>query len=279
MKNKNFYKKNRLTIWTVVGITGMIFGTILAVKKTPEAVEKIDEAKKERRNELQKEAKEKVEPDTPVCSIRTDEIQLSKKDIFKAVWKIYAIPAAIELGSAALLFVNSRKGDKREWSLIGMYNFAELSGRKLKEAINTEASEEEKKKIIEKYEKEMPKEVVNQINPNEIKRSVVYNGADGKDIFIEPITQQMFYSSRAEISQIIGELNRDIIETDYVSLNDFLDAFGLKESSIGDDVGWNSTLTGVIEYDFSPQYDDGFGRYINLIDISVAPRYDYSSFA
>ena len=79
-----------------------------------------------------------------------------------------------------------------------------------------------------------------------------------------------------EIKSAINVLNRHLIDTHYISLNDFFDEIGLANTRLGEELGWNLD-DGLIDVDFSTQLAED-GTPCLVVDYLVAPRYDYYKF-
>ena len=82
-----------------------------------------------------------------------------------------------------------------------------------------------------------------------------------------------FKSDIEKIKKAECELNRQMLDDMYVSLNDFYYEIGLDSVKLGDELGWNVD-SGYIDLSFSSQLASD-GTPCLVIDYSVAPRYDY----
>lgn len=66
-----------------------------------------------------------------------------------------------------------------------------------------------------------------------------------------------------------------MLDETYISLNDFYYEIGLRNTSIGDDIGWNIN-EGFIDLYFSSQLDEENVPCI-VLNYQLAPRYDYQN--
>ena len=80
-------------------------------------------------------------------------------------------------------------------------------------------------------------------------------------------------SDRDKITRVMNELNRQMRDEMYVTLNDSYYELGLDGTKMGDMLGWNIDK-GYIDLAFSSQLDAN-GTPCLVIDYQVAPVYDY----
>ena len=165
--------------------------------------------------------------------------QLSGKEIVKTAWPCY-IPAAI-VGSVSVfcLIGASSTNLRRNAALATAYTLSE-------------------EKIVK--------------NPV---REVILTEKGGNTICYDAISGRYFKSDRDTINRAVNELNRQMRDDMYVTLNEFYYALGLDGTKLGDDLGWNIEK-GYIELDFSSHLDAN-GTPCLVIDYRVAPVYDYHS--
>lgn len=106
-------------------------------------------------------------------------------------------------------------------------------------------------------------------------REVILTEKGGNTICYDAISGRYFKSDRDTINRAVNELNRQMRDGMYVTLNEFYYALGLDGTKLGDDLGWNIEK-GYIELDFSSHLDAN-GTPCLVIDYRVAPVYDYHS--
>lgn len=63
---------------------------------------------------------------------------------------------------------------------------------------------------------------------------------NGKIPCLDTASGRYFQSSAIELRKVENELNRELNDSCYVSLNDFYDMVGLNSTAIGDEIGWSS---------------------------------------
>lgn len=235
-------KKHSPEILTGIGIAGMITTTVMAVKATPKALILIEEKKKEIGDEL-----------TPVETIQT-------------TWFCYIPAAATAIVSVACLVGASSANVRRNAALATAYTLSES------------ALKEYQEKVIEHIGEKKEREVRDAIAKDRIERDPLSNREvfitdKGNTLCYDAISGRYFKSDIDKIKKAENELNRQMINDMYVSLNDFYYEIGLSNTSIGDDLGWNID-EGLIDLYFSSQLADD-GTPCLVLNYRVAPRYDY----
>lgn len=235
-------KKHSPEILTGIGIAGMITTTVMAVKATPKALILIEEKK----DELETDA-------------------LSGKEIVKVAWPCY-IPAAV-VGSVSVfcLIGASSTNLRRNAALATAYTLSESTLKEYQEKVVETIGEKKERDIREQVSKD--KMVKNPV------REVILTEKGGNTICYDVISGRYFKSDRDTISRIVNELNRQMRDEMYVTLNDFYYELGLDGTKMGDDLGWNIDK-GYIELNFSSHLDAN-GTPCLVIDYQVAPVYDY----
>lgn len=60
----------------------------------------------------------------------------------------------------------------------------------------------------------------------------------------------------------------------YISLNEFYYEVGLRQTPVGNELGWNANDDGLIDMKFSTQLVDD--QPCIVVDYHIQPRYDYA---
>ncbi len=235
-------KKHSPEILTGIGIAGMITTTIMAVRATPKALVLIEDKKEE---------------------LGTDE--LTKMKTVKAAWPCY-IPSALVCTASVLCLVGASSTNlRRNAALATAYTLSETTLKEYQEKIV--------ETIGEKKEQGIREQVANEKMIKNPVREVILTERGGNTICYDVISGRYFKSDRDTISRIVNDLNRQMRDEMYISLNDFYYELGLDGTKIGDDLGWNIDK-GYIEINFSSHLDAN-GTPCLVIDYQVAPVYDY----
>lgn len=235
-------KKHSPEILTGIGIAGMITTTIMAVRATPKALVLIEDKKDE---------------------LGTDE--LTKMETVKTAWPCYIPSALVGTASVLCLIGASSTNFRRNAALATAYTLSESTLKEYQEKVVETIGEKKERDIREQVAKE--KMVKNPV------REVILTERGGNTICYDVISGRYFKSDRDTISRIVNDLNRQMRDEMYVSLNDFYYELGLDSTKMGDDLGWNIDK-GYIEINFSSHLDAN-GTPCLVIDYQVAPVYDY----
>ena len=240
--------KHSPEILTAIGVVGMITTTVLAVKATPKALEKIEE-KKEELN---------LEPADNLTTVET----------VKAAWKPY-IPAVVTgvFATGCLIAANSVHA-KRYAGLATAYQISTTALNEYREKVVETIGEKKERVVHDKIAEDRVKK-----NPPETQEVYVVEG--NKTLTYDVLSGRYFMSDRSLIERVQHELNRKMdrgIEHS-ISLNEFYTEIGLPQIPVGNQVGWaigtnndmidiyfSSTLTEqgpcmTIEHLVPPEYD------------------------
>ena len=234
-------------ILTGIGITGMIGATFMAVKATPKALYLI-EAKKE---------ESEVEELTPVETVKT-------------CWKCY-IPATLATVLSVICLIGaSTVSAKRNAALATAYSISEAALREYQEKVVEVVGEKKEKAVRDAVAKD-------QIDRDPVTKSeVVIIDSNSNTLCYEPLSGRYFKSTIDKIKKAEIELDRQMIQEMYVSLNDFYWEIGLDGTDLGDKMGWNLSK-GYMDLSFSSQLADD-GTPCAVIVYGIPPVYDYQHY-
>lgn len=240
---KTAIKKHSPEILTGIGIAGMITTTVMAVRATPKALILIEERKEEIGAE-----------------------KLEAMDMVKTTWACY-IPAAITgTLSVACLIGASSVNARRNAALATAYTLSES------------ALKDYQGKVIEMFGEKKNEAVKDAVAKDKVEKNPVVTREviiteKGNTLCYDAISGRYFKSDIEKIKKAECELNRQMLDDMYVSLNDFYYEIGLDSVKLGDELGWNVD-SGYIDLSFSSQLASD-GTPCLVIDYAVAPRYDY----
>lgn len=240
---KTAIKKHSPEILTGIGIAGMITTTVMAVRATPKALILIEERKEE---------------------IGAEKLEVV--DVVKTTWFCY-IPAAITgTLSIACLIGASSVNARRNAALATAYTLSES------------ALKDYQGKVVEMFGEKKNEAVKDAVAKDKVEKNPVVTREviiteKGNTLCYDAISGRYFKSDIEKIKKAECELNRQMLDDMYVSLNDFYYEIGLDSVKLGDELGWNVD-SGYIDLSFSSQLASD-GTPCLVIDYSVAPRYDY----
>ncbi|MDR1066193.1 MAG: DUF6353 family protein [Clostridiales bacterium] len=230
-------------ILTGIGIAGMITATIMTARATPKALILIENRKLE----------SKADKLTPIETVKT-------------AWTCY-IPAAVTgCLSIACLIGASSVNIRRNAALATAY------------ALSESAMKEYQEKIVETIGEKKERAVRDAVTRDKIDRDPVSNREviitkKGNTLCYDVISGRYFKSDIDILKKAANELNRNMLDDMYISINDLYYEIGLSGTKQGDDLGWN-IVDGFIDLQFSSHLADD-GTPCLALDYRVAPRYDY----
>ena len=237
--------KHSPEILTAIGITGMISTTILAVKATPKALRLIEEKK-------QQEQKE----------------ELTKVEVVKAAWKPYIPAATTCVVSAACLIGANTVHSKRNVALATAYQMSTKAFSEYREKVVETMGERKEKTVHDKIAKD-------KLEQNPVSQSQVIITEKGNTLCYEPLSDRYFKSDKGKIERAVNDLNHRMIcgMEPNVSLNEFYNAVGLKQTPTGNRMGWRVDK-GLIDIHYTAELADDDTPCI-VLGFLIPPDYDY----
>ncbi len=194
-----FVKRNASTILTVVGGAGVVTTTVLAIKATPKAVTLLENAEKEKGENLTK--LEKVKVAAPVY-----------------------IPMVVSgVTTLACIFGANMLNKRQQASLMSAY------------ALLDNSYKEYKKKVEELYGEEATKTIDEKIAEDNYKKTEV---KDDEVLFYDYFSGQFFKSTLTKVAQAEYQLNRDIHMRGWAELNEFYERLGIDDFEQYGALGW-----------------------------------------
>ena len=234
--------KHSPEILTGIGIAGMVATTVLAVKATPKALEYMDAA-----------AYEKNAPLTPVETVKT-------------CWKCY-IPAAVTgVTSVACLVGASSVSNKRNAALAAACTLSDTALREYREKVVQTIGEKKEQAVRDEVAKE-------RLEKKPAKSKEVIVTGNGETMCYDWYTGRTFKSDIDKLKNAVNELNSQMLDEGYVSLNDFYYVLGVPNAGIGDTLGWSYNKDGLVKLSLSSQLDNGIPCMV--VDFQIAPHYNY----
>lgn len=240
---RSFIGKHSPEILTGIGVTGMITSTVLAVKATPKALVLIEDKKFE---------------------LETG--NLTAIEIVKAAWKPYIPAVALSIASATCIIGASAVNYKRNAALATAYAISEKTLIRYRDKVIDTLGEKKEKEIKEKVAQDT-------VNDNKVSNNQVIITSKGNTLCRDSISGRYFKSDIDTIKKVINELNREMLQQNYISLNDFYYAIGLDSIKNGSLLGWNID-DGLIELEYNACLAENDEPCV-VIDYSITPKYDF----
>lgn len=244
-------KRYMSTILTCAGAVGLVVTTVVAIKATPKAYEKIEQAKKEKGDDL------------------------TKLEVVKAAAPVYVPTILIGAGTLACMFGANVLNKRQQAALISAYTLIDNSYK------------EYKKKLVELYGEEVHQNVVDAIAAEKAEEMRITSDClcaicdMSTEDYSDPILFYDEYSHRyfeAPIEQVLMaeyHLNRNFVLRGYTTLNEFYEFLGIEQTKEGEVLGW-AVEDEFYWIDFNHRktiLDDGLECYI--IETPYGPSSDF----
>ena len=257
MNAKLFVKRNAVWIPSMDPISdssvGLVATTITAVKATPKALKALDEAEKEKKEELTTVEKIKIAGPKYIPSI------------------------LIGTGTLACIIGANVTSKRNQAALVSAYGLLDSSFK------------EYKQKLKELYGEETHNEIVNAIAVEKVDPDWKVSGSymcDSCDLSAEEACGDpvLFYDEHSNryfestIEQVISaeyHLNRNYVLRGYTVLNELYEFLGLETTDYGSVLGWAPTDEGEYWVEFNHRkvtLDDGLECYI--LEMPFEPTYE-----
>lgn len=234
-----FLSSNKTNLLLGFGIGCFTYASILAAEYSPYAI---------------KELSDKKDADGDI----------SVKDTIKIVVP-YMVPsvAFIGIGSACVVKANDIS-IKKETAAMAAYTLLSESTREYKEKVRDVLGEQREKKVDEAVAKD-------NIEKHPLSNAEVIVTGKGDTLCFEKISGRYFRSDIEKLKRIENELNRRMMDTTFISLNEFYLRIGLNPVVLGDELGWDIDR-GLIDMKFSAQLTDN-GDPCVVLDFDVGPKH------
>lgn len=241
-KMSSLLKKHSPIILTAIGVVGFIGSTVTAVKSVPKVNLVIQEKEEEKGESLTK-----------------------KEEIFTKA-KIY-LPTIILIITSTMCVVGSVYiGYKRS---IALGTALMASREAMKEYKSSVISE-----IGEKKAKEIDKKVIeNRIQKSEFGNINIIETGDGDIIFYEPLSDRYFKSRKTAIEAVENAINSELLDSNWVYLNDMYESLNLSHIGLGERIGWAYEFSGLLHITIEA-IDSPWGEPIYALQYSEDPFYD-----
>lgn len=212
---KVFWKRNGSTILTVTGAVGVVSTTIMAVKATPKALEKIDKAKEEKGEEL------------------------TKLEVVRAAAPSYIPTILIGAGTIGCIFGANILNKRSQAALASAYALLDSSFKEYKETLKELYGEETHQNIMDHIAIERAKEVGITAESFCANTCLTDDEACGDPVlFYEEWSGRYFESTIEQVITAQYHTNRNLVLRGYVPLNELYEFLGLEPTDYGNTLGW-----------------------------------------
>jgi hypothetical protein len=245
--SKLFVKRNASTILTCAGGAGVVATAVMAVKATPKAMTLLEEAKKEKGEEL------------------------TKMEMVKVAGPSY-IPAVITgVSTIACIFGANILNKRQQAALMSAY------------ALLDSTYKDYQKKVEELYGEDANDNIKAEIAKDKYVDEEVELQDDNNQLFYDEYSGRYFESTTEDVIKAEYNLNRKLADWYGVYLNEFYEMLGLEPVDYGDHLGWNSAEVYDTQWsnwiDFNHKkvtMDDGLECYI--LSWSIDPTFGFEDY-
>lgn len=203
-KSQVFLKKNSSIILTCIGAVGVVATTITAVKATPKASMLIEEAREEKGDELTNLEKVKIAGPSYIPTV------------------------ILGVSTLACIFGANALNKKGQASLMSAYALADTKFK------------DYRKKVNEIYGNDAGGVIRSEIARDKYDKNTVSLEGEETRLYYDYYSNRYFEASSFDVQRAEYELNRALIMSDFVCLNDWYRSLGIKPLKHGEDFGWTT---------------------------------------
>lgn len=233
--------QNAPTILTAFGAAGVLTTVVMAVRATPEAMRRIEDA------DLN----------------RTTDDPLTKWEHVKVAWPVYLPSAIMGVTTISCIIGANSVNLRKQATLASLYTLSEKSLHEFR----TKAIEQIGKNKVEKIHDAVVEDQVRHTPGSD----VILLG-QGEVLCFETLSGRYFQSSAETVRKAQNDINVRCINDMYASLNEFYSMIGLKQVPMGEDVGWNTD--NLLEVKFTSVLTEE-NKPVLAIEYVHSPKPDY----
>jgi hypothetical protein len=213
----NFVQDNSTSILTGVAVAGVVGTVALAIRATPTALEDLAAAREDKQMNIPLEVEYKV--------------KLTPAEIFRVTWKTY-LPAALSGAATIACIIGANAvGLRRNAALAASYTLVDSAFREYRD------------KVVEMFGDKEETKVTEQIAEDRIRAATTSNEVfivgSGEVLCYDMLTGRLFKSDAESIRRAANDVDAQVLDDHYASVNDFYRFVGLDPVLVGDELGWN----------------------------------------
>jgi hypothetical protein len=201
-RSKLFVKRNASTILTCVGGAGVVVTTVMAVRATPKALLLLEEAKREKGEEL------------------------NAYEVVAVAGPVYIPTALVGVSTITCIFGANILNKRSQAAITSAY------------ALLNESYKDYQTKVEELYGKEVDTVIREEIAKDEYENKPI-PAEEGKELFYDEYSKRYFYSTMYKVKEAEYQLNRDLVMRDYAYVNEFYECLGIEPIESGWELGWS----------------------------------------
>lgn len=155
---------------------------------------------------------------------------LTGKEKFELCWRLY-IPAALALASTIGFTIGSHAvSTRRNAALMSAVTLGEAALREYRDKVE---------EVVTRTKRDEIHTGIAQDKLDTLDSKEIYMVTDGEILLFDTLTARIFKGTQVGIKEAEVEMTRRILNSDYISQNEWYDAIGLPRTEMGDDHGWN----------------------------------------
>uniref|UniRef100_A0AAU8GSJ2 Lysin B n=1 Tax=Gordonia phage Petito TaxID=3158876 RepID=A0AAU8GSJ2_9CAUD len=249
---EKFALTNSPAILTATAVTGSITAAVLTGQASFKAARLIAEAENER-----------IYDGEDAIALRGP---LEAKEKFELVWMLYIPAVAVGVTTIGSIIMANQIGTRRTAAMAAAYSVSEKAFGEYREKIVTRFGEKKEQGVRDEIAQDRV-----MANPPSDKQLIMVG--ESEVLCYDQFSGRYFNSTMENIKQAQNELNFQIINENYASLNDFYDQLGMPTIEIGDEFGWS--CDNKVDIRFSTVFSTD-QRPCIAIDYTTQPHQHYS---
>lgn len=233
--------QNSPAILTALGVGGVLATAVTAVAATPGALDDIAAAEE---NEVE---------------------HFTFWGKTKVAWKRYIPAAAIGAVTITCIVGSNTINARRTAAIASLYSLTDTAFKEYKEKVVETIGTNKEQKVKDAI-------VQDHLDKNPLSTKQIVFLGKGNQLCYDDYSGRYFKSDAETIRRAENQINNQLLNSMYASLNDFWNAIGLEDTKLGENLGWTSDH--MMHLDFTSKLTDD-GQACLVIDYLVLPKYDY----
>lgn len=167
----------------------------------------------------------------------------------KIVWPYYVPAAAVGATTIIAILSGHNINAKRNAAIMGLYSVTDKAFTDYQAKVTEMVGEDSEGVIRDNVAKA-------RMSDGPVSNNEVIITGSGEQLCYETFTSRYFRSDIEKIRKSVNDINEQIFNDNYASLNDFYRLVGMKTTTLGDDIGWTTDNMMTVHYT-SDLTDDG----------------------
>lgn len=242
---RSVISKNSTTILAAVAVAGVVGTTTLAIRATPRAMDAIFAA-----------------------SVNCSDGEfgpVTKVEKLKIAWKFYIPTAVMGTATIACIIGGNTISTRRTAALASAYTLADTAIKEYQSKVVEIVGENKETKIRDAIAQD-------HLDANPVGQSAIYIASGGEMLCYDTVSGRYFKSDIETLRRAENDLNRRLINSSFISLNEMYREIGLDEVKLGDNMGW--IPDNVIDFRFSSRLAENNTPCI-VLDYHIDPKLDW----